>query len=193
MFLKKLVNVVLCKMFYRVRFEGKENIDLNKNYVFVANHVSSKDAMWIWAQIPNMTVMAKEELFKFKPLGAILKSQGVFPIARGKKDFGHVYQAVKIIKSKKNLLIFPEGTRRAKQKGVRAKNGATYIAATSNVEVVPVHITEKVRIFSKIRIVYGKPIKLDITKDQIKDKKILGDATKMLMDKIYSMGDENGR
>jgi len=193
MFLKKLVDVVLCKMFYRVQFEGKENIDLNRNYVFVANHVSSKDAMWIWSQIPNMAVMAKEELFKFKLLGAILKSQGVFPIARGKKDFGHVYQAVKIIKSKKNLLIFPEGTRKAREKGVRAKNGATYIAATSNVEVVPVHITEKVRVFGKIKIVYGKPIKLDITKEQIKDKKVLGEVTKMLMDTIYSMGDENGR
>jgi len=193
MFLKKLVDVVLCKMFYRVIFEGKENIDETKNYVFVSNHVSSKDAMWIWCKIPNMAVMAKEELFRFKPLAAILKSQGVFPIARGKKDFGHVYQAVKIIKSKKNLLIFPEGTRRAREKGVRAKNGAAYIAATSGVEIVPVHITEKVRLFGKIRIVYGKPIKLNITKEQIKDKKILGDATKMLMDTIYSMGDKNGR
>lgn len=193
MFLKKLVNVVLCKMFYRVEFEGKENIDLNENYVFVANHVSSKDALWIWSQIPNMAVMAKEELFKFKPLGSILRSQGVFPIARGKKDFGHVYQAVKIIKSNKNLLIFPEGTRRAKQKGIRAKNGATYIAATSKVKVVPVHITEKVRLFKKIRIVYGKPVELNITKEQIKDKKVLGDATQMLMEKIYDMGDENGR
>ena len=193
MFLKKLVDIVLCKLFYRVEFENEENIDLNENYVFVANHVSSKDAMWIWCKIPNMAVMAKEELFKFKPLGAILKSQGVFPIARGKKDYGHVYQAVKLIKAKKNLLIFPEGTRKAREKGVRAKNGATYIAATSNVKIMPVHITEKVRVFGKIRIVYGKPISLGITKEQIKDKKVLADATKMIMDTIYNMGDENGR
>lgn len=193
MFLRNLVDVILCKLFYRVKFEGKENIDLSKNYVFVANHVSSKDAMWIWTNIPNLAIMAKEELFKFKPLGAILKSLGVFPIARGKKDFGHVYQAVKIIKSNKNLLIFPEGTRRAREKGVRAKNGAAYIAATSGVQVVPIHITEKVRLFSKIRIVYGTPIDLNIAKEQIKDKKVLQEATDMLMSKIYSMGDKNGR
>lgn len=193
MFLKKLVNVILCKVFYRVKFEGRENIDLSKNYVFVANHVSAKDAMWIWSNLPNIGIMAKEEIFKFKPLGAVLKALGVFPIARGKKDFGHVYQAVKIIKSNKNLLIFPEGTRNARQKNIRAKNGATYIAATSGVQIIPIHITEKIRIFSKIRIVYGKPITLNITKEQIKDKQILKEKTDMLMKIIYSMGDENGR
>lgn len=193
MFLKKLVDILLCRLFYKVESEGIDKIDLNKNYVFIANHVSSKDAMWIWTHIPNIAIMAKEELFKFKPLGAILRSYGVFPIARGKKDFGHVYQAVKIIKSGKNLLIFPEGTRRAREKGVKPKNGAVYIAATSGVKIIPIHIIEKVKLFGRIRIVYGDPITLNITKEQVKDKRVLSETTKMLMDTVYSMGDKNGK
>lgn len=193
MILKKLVDVLLCKLFYKVEAEGIDKLDLNKNYVFIANHVSSKDAMWIWVHIPNIAIMAKEELFKFKPLGTILKSQGVFPIARGKKDFGHVYQSVKIIKSGKNLLIFPEGTRRAREKGVKAKNGAAYIAATSGAKIIPVHISEKVKLFGRIKVVYGDPIELNITKDQVKDKTVLSEATKKLMDTVYSIGDENGK
>lgn len=193
MFLKKVADVLFCKVFYRVKFEGKENIDENENYVYVANHVSAMDAIWLWSDMENLAIMAKEELFKFKPLGAFLKYVGVFPIARGKKDFSHVYQAVKLIKGKKDLLIFPEGTRNARKKGVKAKNGAVYIAAAGNVKILPIHITEKLKLFGKMRIVYGKPIELNLTKEEIKDKKNLSEITKEVMEKVYNMGDKNGR
>ena len=189
--LKKLVNNICCKILFKVEFVGLEDIDFSKSYVFVANHVCSMDALFIWSKIKKLCIMAKEELFKFKPFGKILKSQGVFPIARGKKDFGHVYHAVNIVRSKDNnsLLIFPEGTRKAKQKGVRAKNGATYIAATTGVQVVPIHITEKIKLFGKVKVVFGTPITLDIAKEDIKNKKLLTENTEKIMNAIYSLGD----
>lgn len=192
--LRKPLDFILCKTFFRVKFEGRENVDFSKRYVFVANHVSAIDAMIIYTDIKELGIMAKAELFKFKLFGKILSSQGVFPIERGKKDFGHVFNAVKIIKKhNKNLLIFPEGTRKAREKGVKAKNGAVYIAAAADVQIVPMHITEKIGLFKKIRIVYGKPIDLNVGKESIKDKALLNKETERIMDIIYSMGDENGR
>lgn len=192
--LRGLLDFVLCKTFFRVKFEGRENVDFSKRYVFVANHVSAIDAMLIYTDIQDLGIMAKAELFKNKLFAKVLSSQGVFPIERGKKDFGHVYHAVKIItKHDKNLLIFPEGTRKAKSKGVKAKHGAVYIAATADVQIVPMHITEKIRLFRKIRIVYGKPIELKVDKENIKDKKLLAEETERIMNIVYSMGDENGR
>ena len=184
--LKKIVKVILCNVMYKVEFEGKENIDKNKTYVIVANHVSAFDAPFIWSDIQNLAMMAKEELFKFKPLGAIFKALGAFPIARGKKDFGHVLHAVKVVnKENKNLLIFPEGTRNARLKNVKAKNGAVYIATAAEVEILPVHITEKCRVFGKVKVSYMKPVKRKITKENIKDKKLLGFETARIMDIIY--------
>jgi len=184
--LKKIVKFILCRLVYRVEFEGRENIDKDKRYVFMANHVGSLDAAFIWSDIEELAMMAKEELFKFKPLGAIFKAVGAFPIARGKKDFGHVLHAVKVInKENKNLLIFPEGTRHARLKNVRAKNGAVYIAATAGVEVIPVHITENYKIFRKIKVSYKEPVKLNITKENIKDKELLAKETTRIMDTIY--------
>ena len=149
--LRKPLDFILCKTFFRVKFEGRENVDFSKRYVFVANHVSAIDAMVIYTDIKDLGIMAKAELFKFKLFGKILSSQGVFPIERGKKDFGHVFNAVKIIKKhNKNLLIFPEGTRKAREKGVKAKNGAVYIAAAADVQIVPMHITEKIGLFKKL-------------------------------------------
>lgn len=184
--LKKIIKIILCRIIYRVEFEGKENIDKNKTYVIMANHVSAFDAPFIWSDIQNLAMMAKEELFKFKPLGAIFKAVGAFPIARGKKDFGHVLHAVKVVnKEKHNLLIFPEGTRNARLKNLKAKNGAVYIAAAADVEVLPVHITEKFHVFGKVKVNYMKPVKLNITKENIKDKKLLTEETIRIMDIIY--------
>lgn len=183
---KNIVKVIVGKILYKVQYEGKENIEPNKTYVIMANHVSSMDAAFIWADIYNLGIMAKEELFKFKPLGWIFKKAGAFPIARGKKDFGHVFHAVNVVtKENKNLLIFPEGTRKARTKNVRAKNGATYIAAAAGVEVIPVHITEDFKLFGKVKITYGKPIKLEIDRKNIKDKELLAKETSKIMDIIY--------
>lgn len=184
--LKKIVKIILCRLIYQVEFEGNENIDKDKRYVFMVNHVGSLDAVFIWSDIEELAMMAKEEIFKFKPLGAIFKAVGAFPIARGKKDFGHVLHAVKVInKENKNLLIFPEGTRHARLKNVKAKNGAAYIAVAAGVEVIPVHITENYRIFKKIKIIYKQPVKLNITKENIKDKELLTKETARIMDIIY--------
>lgn len=183
---KNIVKIILCRILYRVEYEGKENIDLNKNHVIMANHVSSMDAVFIWSDIYNLGIMAKEELFKFKPLGWLFKKVGAFPIARGKKDFGHVFHAVNVVtKENKNLLIFPEGTRKARLKNVRAKNGAVYIAATAGVDVIPVHITEEFKLFGKVKVTYGKPVTLAVNKESIKDKELLAKETKRIMNIIY--------
>lgn len=183
---KKIVKIIICHLLFRVKFEGKENIDSKKSYVFVANHVSIFDAPFIWSDTYNLAMMAKEELFKFKPLGAIFRAVGAFPVARGKKDFGHVLHAVNVVnKDKKNLLIFPEGTRNARQKNVKAKNGAVYIAATAGVEIVPIHITEKLRLFGRVKITYGEPVALNVTKENVKDKTLLTKETERIMNIIY--------
>lgn len=183
---KKTIKLIVCKLLFRVEYEGKENIDFNKTYVLMANHVSSMDAAFIWADIYNLGIMAKEELFKFKPLGALFKAVGAFPIARGKKDFSHVFHAVNVVnKEKKNLLIFPEGTRKARLKNVKAKNGAVYIAAAAGVQVIPVHITESLRLFGKIKVKYNMPVTLNIDKENIKDKELLTCETERIMDIIY--------
>ena len=184
--LKNIVKLVICKLCYKVEYEGRENILENENYVLMANHVSSMDAPFIWADIYNLGIMAKEELFKFKPIGWIFKKVGAFPIARGKKDFGHVFHAVNVVtKENKNLLIFPEGTRNARKKNQKAKNGAVYIAATAGVKVIPVHITEKVKLFGKVKISYKEPVELNVTKENIKDKELLTKETERIMDIIY--------
>lgn len=182
--IKKIARVIFCKVLFRVKIEG--SIDYKENYVIVANHNTSMDAIFLWTNIQNLCVMAKEELFKFKPMAAVLRYIGAFPIARGKKDFSHVYHAVKVVENKNNLLIFPEGTRKAVKKGVKAKNGATYIAAAADVKIIPVYISEKLRLFGQVKIKINEPVVLKINKENIKDRELLGQETERIMNIIYN-------
>ena len=121
----------------------------------------------------------------------ILKACGIFPINRGQKDFKSIYHAVKVVEEKNNLVIFPEGTRKAKKKNVKAKIGAVYVAIAADADIIPVYIEEGKRYpFKKIRVVHGNPYSLSEYKEQIKDKKLLNELTTELMDKIYSLGDK---
>ena len=105
--------------------------------------------------------MAKKELFKFKPFGALIRAFGAFPINRGAADSGAIKNAEEVVRSGKILLIFPEGTRSKTGVPLRAKSGAAYIAAEAGVDIIPVAICYegKYCIRKKVTVCYGEPIK----------------------------------
>lgn len=189
---KSIVYFVICKLLFRIEYI---NLDKKKQLegrnVICANHNDWIDAVIMWTKTEKPKIMAKAELFKVPVWSHILKSCGVFPINRGQKDFKSIYHAVKVVEEKNNLVIFPEGTRKAKKKNVKAKIGAVYVAIAADADIIPVYIEEGKRYpFKKIRIVHGTPYSLSEYKEQIKDKKLLNELTTELMDKIYSLGDK---
>ena len=186
---KKLARFVFFKILYRVQVIGEENIPQDERLVYTPNHSSSMDGIWMWCEIPSVAIMAKKELFKFKPFGWFLKKVGVFPISRGDKDVKSVYHAVNVLRddSKRSLLIFPEGTRNAKKKNVRAKTGAVYIAKAAKKKIIPVYITERKHFFRKCYIVIGEPYNVVDEGDNNKDKSVLRKETDILIEKIYSL------
>lgn len=188
-FLKKFVSNVL----HRTEYVGLENIDKEKLYIFAANHVGALDPAYIMNVIDNLAIMAKAELFKKPIVREIVIACGAFPIERGKKDVKAVLHASRVITDeKKNLLIFPEGTRKANKKGVRAKDGAVCIAEIAGVDIIPVHITENQGLFKKYTVKFGKPMSVNIEQNDKEDiKAVRQNLTKELMERIYSMRDDN--
>lgn len=180
-----------CKLLYRVEFinVNKEKQLQGKNVV-CANHNDWMDAVVMWTKTEKVRIMAKAELFKVPVWSHLIRAVGAFPIKRGAKDFKSIYHAVKEVEDGNNLVIFPEGTRKAKQKNVKAKVGAVHIAISAGADIIPVYIepTSK-RPFSKIRVMHGEPYSLSQYKDEIKDKELLKKLTEELMEKIYNLGE----
>lgn len=188
---KAFIYFVFCKLVYRVEY-----INLNKEKqlkgrnVICANHNDWMDAVVMWTRTENVRIMAKAELFRVPVWSHLIRAVGAFPIKRGMKDFSSIYHAVKEVEAGNNLVIFPEGTRKAKLKKVKAKPGAVHIAISADADIIPVYIEEGKRTpFSKIRVVHGEPYSVKEYKDKIKDKEVLNKLTEELMDKIYSLGE----
>lgn len=180
-------------IFYRVSFEGLENVPEKGALLICSNHISMLDMFLFGARIPRrIYFMAKYELFKIPVLNIILQKLGAYPVKRGHGDLHAAKTTKKLLREGKAVGIFPEGHRRNKSKvKLRPKSGAVLFAIESGAPILPVGIFGNYRLFSKIRVVYGKPYHPagetgeKLTKPEI--QKIADD----LMDRIYSL--ENAR
>ena len=104
--------------------------------------------------------MAKEELFRNKFFGWLIRKLGAFPVTRGAGDNGVIETAEQYVRSGRVLMIFPEGTRSKDGRVGRGKTGVALIAAQTGAPVVPVGITftGKLHFRSKIIVRFGTPI-----------------------------------
>lgn len=174
--------MAVVKGFYRIAFrikvEGIENIAKDGAFVVCANHKSLLDAPLLGVCLPmEIKFMAKEELFRNKLFGSVLRALGAFPVKRGKSDIGALKAAIGILKSGEKLGIFPEGTRSPKGYMNKGKSGAALIAIKARVNILPVGICTSYRPFSKVTVRIGKPIELDEYFDLKTDSEMLQEIT----------------
>lgn len=126
-----------------VRVEGEGNIPPQGTGVLVvSNHLHNLDPLLIEVAFPRpLHFMAKEELFRFRPLGWLLRKFGNFPIARGKSDRRAVRHAIATLRHGLALGMFPEGTRSRTMRLSTPHPGAGLIAIQGKSLVLPVAIT----------------------------------------------------
>lgn len=144
--------------FYRFHFVGRENLPEGP-CVLCANHTTNSDAVFlVLANGPkwDIGIIAKEELFRFKPFGAVLKWLGAFPVKRSASDMHAVKTGFSILKAGRKLLIFPEGKRVKPGMKSEPKTGAALFAARGRVPLVPVYIPEGRKLFRRNTVVIGK-------------------------------------
>lgn len=152
---------IAMKIAFSVKLEGKENIPKDTNCIFASNHRTNADPPLISCGLKGKhSFMAKEELFKNKFFGWLIRNLGAFPVSRGKGDMAVLDTAVERLENGCNLMIFPEGTRSKDGKVHRGHSGAAVIAARSGKPVIPVGIVfgEKLKFRTKITVKYGEPI-----------------------------------
>lgn len=160
-YIAKFLVFMAMKTAFSVKLVGKENIPKNTTVIFASNHRTNADPPLISCGLKGKhSFMAKEELFKNKFFGWLIKNLGAFPVSRGKGDSAVLDKAVENLENGRNLMIFPEGTRSKDGKVHRGHSGAAVIAARSGKPIVPVGIVfgEKLKFRTKITINYGEPI-----------------------------------
>ncbi len=165
--LKKIARVIVraviytyCKIVYRVKIIGKENIPKEGALLFCGNHRTYLDPPLIVVSAGrHMRFMAKEELRK-NPLFAFLGIvfEGIY-VKRDEKDISALKTALKTLNNGGCIGLFPEGTRNGLEKNDgKIKNGAAYMALKTKAKVIPIGIVGPAKPFTKNAIIYGKPL-----------------------------------
>jgi len=156
---------VLFKIIYKVQISGLENLpDKDEAYIISGNHIHIWDPVVMAVQIKDrhLHFMAKDVLFKSKFLKWFLHKVYAIPVRREDNDIVAIKTAMKVLKNKEVLGIFPEGTRNTTTKGMlEPKGGLTLLATRMKVPVVPVGIRGEYKFRKPLIINYGKPIYLD--------------------------------
>lgn len=191
----KTIAWFVLKLLYRINVVGLENVPTEGGYILAANHRSLADPIFIAAELKHRVYfMAKKELFWF-PFSLLLRALGAFPVRRGEGDHGAVNRADDIIKEKKILGIFPEGTRSKTGEPLRPKSGVAVIAKDTKSDILPVgiHFEGKLRLGAKVTISYGKLIKFEELglSDEMQTSAIKK-ASRLIMDKIIELSNPKG-
>ena len=154
----------------RVTLLGKEHIRLKHPAIYVANHASLYDIVALARVFPvALFFIAKIELKKVPFLGQYMMLIGHIFVDRKNKErsLASMQAAALKIKSGKNVISFPEGTRSKTGELLLFKRGAFMIAKEGNVPIVPVAITGAFDVLpsgrfslrpGKIRVKVGKAI-----------------------------------
>ncbi len=196
-FLKKIGRVIVsflirtyCKIVYRVKVIGKENIPKEGTLLFCGNHKTYLDPPLIIVTAGRyMRMLAKEELKK-NPLFAFLGFlyDGIF-VKRDSKDISSLKTALKTLKDGQCVGLFPEGTRNGFEKNEgKIKNGAAYLALKTNAKVIPIGIVGPAKPFTKNAIIYGEPIDFsEYAKDMKTDKTVEDKVSEIIKNEILKL------
>lgn len=162
-----------------VKVINKKNIKKHQNYIICCNHQSNNDAILLDSYLgKKIRYMSKAELFKNKFSGTVLRALGAYPVKRGQIDLSSIKYSLKLLKNKKNLGLFPEGTRIVEGDLANIKNGAIMLSLKSKTPILPcVFLYDTNKKFRKNKLVIGNVIEL-YNMQEFKDQKITNDLIK---------------
>ncbi len=133
--------------YFRIKIQGAEKVPQSGGLIAVSNHASYFDPPILSNCVGRpVAFMAKEELFKIPVLKQGIKLYGAYPVKRSTGDRAALRAAIAAIESGWVAAVFLQGTRSADAQITAPKLGAAWIAAKTQVPLLPVSLwgTEKI-------------------------------------------------
>ena len=189
MFLYKVSRALLrgiIKVCFRLEVVGSEHVQPDQGLILCSNHARNWDPPLVGTPLHvQVHYMAKEELFKIPLLKSLIRAYGTFPVNRESVGKQTIMTIIRLLRENKVICIFPEGSRNSQE----ARRGAATFAIKTNSPVVPVAIIGTYRLFSKMKVIYGKPLVFSHLQHLPKEEMIQA-ATDEIMNSIYKLMEE---
>jgi 1-acyl-sn-glycerol-3-phosphate acyltransferase len=128
----------------RLEVEGGDNIDPDRSYIVVANHLSALDIMACLLAVPlPIRFLAKKELFRIPILAQGMRMVGIIEVDREARGAVHTdvnRQSKDLVEKGRSLIIYAEGTRPRNGVMKPFKKGAFTMAISSGLPILPLSI-----------------------------------------------------
>lgn len=185
------------RAFYNYRVIGGENLHMPGGALIVSNHASFLDPPFIGVAFEeDIHYFAKKTLFNNPLMGAVIRSWNAFPVDQDRPDMGSLRTVIRLLKSGRKVLVFPEGSRCFDGQFLPALPGTGLIVAKSGVPVLPVRIFGthealprggKMLQPSEITVVCGQPWHYDPAKYSCEGKELYQRISDELMERIGAL------
>ena len=179
----------LYRFYFRWRVFNPERVPLTGGAILASNHASALDPPLVGAALRRqIAYLARETLFRFPPLGWLLRNWGVVPLDRDGGSAAGLRVILERLHAGNAIVLFPEGTRTLDGRLQPARGGIGLIAVKSDAPVVPVRVFGTFEACGKnvhlprprrVMVKFGEPLRFERLRAEAKT------ATKARLKEIY--------
>jgi cytidylate kinase len=156
------------RLYFRVTFEGLENVPKSGAYLVSPTHRSNVDSFVVLGLTKRrIRFLAKEEMWKLSFVHPLWDALGGIKVERGSTDRESMKLCMAALASGEPLAAYPEGTRREGPLVEGLFDGPAYMALKAGVPIVPMGIGGSALAMGRgdkfpkpkhIHVVIGKPL-----------------------------------
>jgi 1-acyl-sn-glycerol-3-phosphate acyltransferase len=129
------------RFYFRWRVFHPERVPLTGPVILAANHMSFLDPPLVGAGLRrDINYLARESLFRFPGIGALLRSWNSVPVDRDGGGAAGLKAILERLLKGGGIILFPEGTRSPDGQLQPAQSGIGLTVIKSNAPVVPVRV-----------------------------------------------------
>jgi len=193
-----LVFRAIFSTYFRWRVFGVENVPQTGGVILASNHASFLDPPLVGAGLKrDINYLARESLFRFPGLGALLRSWNSVPVDREGGGAKGLKKILDRLLGGGAIILFPEGTRTKDGTLLPARSGVGLTVIKSAAPVVPVRVFgtfaaygRHIKIPRPHRVIlkYGRPMNFENLRAEAKtcDKARLKEIYQQVADEIMA-------
>lgn len=184
--------------YFRWRVYNPERVPETGGVILASNHSSYLDPPLVGSGLHRpINYLARESLFRFPGVGALLRSWNAVPVDRDGGGARGLKNILDRLLGGAGIILFPEGTRSPDGKLQPARSGIGLTVAKSNAPVVPVRVfgtfeawgrNHKIPRPKRIAVKYGRPMLFEKQRAEAKtcDKARLKQIYQEIADEIMA-------
>lgn len=128
-------------IYFRRKYYNAERVPNTGPVILAANHASILDPPLIGSGLArDINFLARESLFRFPGIGALLRSWNAVPVDRDGGGARGLKNILERLLAGGGIVLFPEGTRTRDGKLQPARSGVGLVVLKSEAPVVPVRV-----------------------------------------------------